>query len=196
MIEEKRSGRLRGKSVDYLERALDKILEWFFAYPEEETGLTELCSSIGISKSNGSTIIENLHKEGLLEIRTFGRVWRIKLNREHTSFLKRKIPSNLKHVYESGIIEWIQEHHPEGRAIILFGSYRKGDDISTSDVDIAVEVLGRKTLDIQSLLIQSLGYRKNVPCSIHFFSRKTVDLNLFANIANGIVLYGFLEVKK
>ena len=31
---------------------------------------------------------------------------------------------------------------------------------------------------------------------IHFFSKKSIDNNLFNNIANGIVLYGFLEVNK
>ena len=28
------------------------------------------------------------------------------------------------------------------------------------------------------------------------FNRKIVDIHIFNNIANGIVLYGFLEVKK
>ena len=41
----------------------------------------------------------------------------------------------------------------------------------------------------------NIGYRKNVPVNVHVFSRNKIDLNLFANIANGIILEGFLEVR-
>ena len=43
--------------------------------------------------------------------------------------------------------------------------------------------------------MQALGYRKNIKVNLHVFSRKHIDLNVFANIANGIVLNGFLEVR-
>ena len=43
--------------------------------------------------------------------------------------------------------------------------------------------------------IDTFGYRKNVPVHLYVFSRNNVDINLFANIANGIVLEGFLEVR-
>jgi predicted nucleotidyltransferase len=85
---------------------------------------------------------------------------------------------------------------PNSRAVVLFGSYRKGDDIETSDIDIAVEVIGDAEMKIMPLgAIPQLGYRKKVPVNIHIFSRNKIDINLFANIANGIVLEGFLEVR-
>ena len=40
------------------------------------------------------------------------------------------------------------------------------------------------------------GYRTNVPVNIHLFSEKNINLNLFSNISNGIILDGFLEVKR
>ena len=42
--------------------------------------------------------------------------------------------------------------------------------------------------------LEKLGFRKNVKVNIHIFSRNKIDLNLFTNIANGIVLDGLLEV--
>jgi len=39
------------------------------------------------------------------------------------------------------------------------------------------------------------GYRKNVSVNLHIFSRNKIDINLFSNIVNGIVLEGFLEAK-
>jgi predicted nucleotidyltransferase len=81
-------------------------------------------------------------------------------------------------------------------AVILFGSYRKGDDIETSDIDIAAEILDDKGCGIVELgRIAEFGYRKNITVNLHVFCRKNIDNNLFANIANGIVLEGFLEVK-
>ena len=85
---------------------------------------------------------------------------------------------------------------PSSRAIILFGSYRWGTDVEESDIDIAIEVVGNEHFRVTRLgIIEQLGYKKNVPVNVHLFSRNKVDLNLFANIANGIVLDGFLEVR-
>ena len=81
------------------------------------------------------------------------------------------------------------------RAIILFGSYRWGTDNEKSDIDIAVEVLGDQPMRIGPLLVfDRLGFRKKVTVNLHLFSRSRIDLNVFTNIANGIVLDGLLEV--
>ena len=78
----------------------------------------------------------------------------------------------------------------------MFGSYRWGTDVEESDIDIAVEVIDNKDMQIIQLgIIEQLGYKKKVPVNLHVFSRNKIDLNLFANIANGIILEGFLEVR-
>ena len=98
-------------------------------------------------------------------------------------------------IYGANIVDWVYKTIGSPRAIILFGSYRKGDNNSSSDVDIAAEAVGNKELEIINLGKFRLGSRKNVTVNLHIFSRNKVDLNLFANIANGIVLDGFLEVR-
>jgi len=179
-----------------LERAYDKLHAWFFAYPQNEFSLNDLAKELEIAKNTANTVVSHLEKEKFLEIKVLGkRLWRIKANTKHPYFITRKIPFNLKLIYESGVLEWITERIPGARAVILFGSYRKGDDIPESDVDIAVEVLENESIRTMTLTVQNLGYRKQVPIQIHIFSRNKVDLNLFANIANGIVLSGFLEVR-
>ena len=81
-------------------------------------------------------------------------------------------------------------------AVVLFGSYRKGDDVRESDLDLAVEVLGNEELQIIELgIITNLGYRENVKVNVHVFTRNKIDLNLFTNVANGILLQGLLEVR-
>jgi hypothetical protein len=69
-------------------------------------------------------------------------------------------------------------------------------DWDPTTADIAVEVLGNDQPRSVTLgTFPQFGFRRNVPVQLHIFSRSKVDLNLFANIANGIVLQGFLEVK-
>ena len=109
--------------------------------------------------------------------------------------ITKKIPYNLQLIYESGIIGAAYNKIPNARAIILFGSYRAGTDNEKSDIDIAVEVLDNEDIRIETLgLIEQFGFRRNVKVNLHIFSRNKVDLNLFTNIANGILLDGLLEV--
>jgi predicted nucleotidyltransferase len=178
-----------------LNEAYLRVLYWFFSYPAEEVGLSELAEELRISKSTANKVVGMLSKEGFLQVRNFGNLWRISCNREHTYNYSRKIAYNLMTIYECGILSDIREKFPGARAIVLFGSYRKGDDTQESDIDIAVEV-AQGEAQVQHLgTIRQIGFRQNVKVNALVFSRKKIDINLFANIANGIVLEGFLEAK-
>ncbi|MBN1897117.1 MAG: nucleotidyltransferase domain-containing protein [Candidatus Aenigmarchaeota archaeon] len=103
----------------------------------------------------------------------------------------------MKVIYESGIVEYLYDKYDNPKAIILFGSFRWGQDGKDSDVDIAIEVaddIGYDKHKIPALQEFEHGLSRNI--QIHIFNRKNVDINVFNNIANGIVLYGFLEVNK
>ena len=54
------------------------------------------------------------------------------------------------------------------------------------DEDVKIVELG---------VLPEFGYRKDVLVNLYIFSRNKADLNLFSNIANGIVLEGFLEAR-
>jgi len=173
-----------------------KVLHWFFAFPGREIGLNDLSAELSISKTTARAIVLGLVREGFLQRETIGKVWRISCNQHHEYMTTGKIPYNLALVYNTAIIKEVNEIVGSPRAIILFGSYRKGDDTEKSDIDIAVEVLDDQNPEIVPLgIIPELGFRKNVPVNMHLFSRNKIDLNLFANIANGIVLEGFFEVR-
>ncbi|MBI2145332.1 nucleotidyltransferase domain-containing protein [Candidatus Woesearchaeota archaeon] len=125
-----------------------------------------------------------------------GVVFRIKAKTESYQFIKRKIVHNLNVVYESGLVEFLDESLNHPKTIILFGSYRWGQDRSDSDIDIAIET----TEDVSVTSVRPDGidaYEKAIDRKIHIltFNRKSIDLNLFTNLANGIVLSGVLEVR-
>lgn len=189
------------KKIELIElnEAYQKVLYWFFSFPNIETGLNDISSDLKISKTTAKKIINILVEEGFLNKNVYGKTWRITCNLNHPYNLTTKISFNLNMVYNayySGLRDHILKIVGNARSITLFGSYRKGDDNEKSDIDIAVEVMDDEEIRIVELgVIKKFGFRDNVKVNLHIFSRNKVDLNLFSNIANGIVLEGFLEVR-
>ena len=134
---------------------------------------------------------------GFLTIEKLSKIWRIKADRSNWNFLRNKIVYNLNFIYQSGIIEFLYEHYNHPKSIVLFGSFRKGEDISSSDIDISIEqgeFKEYRTIDLRELVEFERQIGRKI--QIHEFNRNIIDINLFNNIANGIVLIGFLEVRK
>jgi len=182
-----------------LNEAYQKVLYWFFSFPNIETGLNDLSADLKISKTTGKKIVNLLIDEGFLFRNIYGNVWRITCNLNHPYNYTRKISFNLAQVYEAynqGLRKLILEEVGNAKAIIIFGSYRKGDDTEKSDIDIAVEVADNEDVRIKNVgELSKFGFRKKIKINLHIFSRNKIDINLFSNIANGIVLEGFLEVR-
>lgn len=181
----------------YEETAKNKLLEVLFKYPEKEFSLSDLAREAGVAKANIGNILEEFQKAGLISIEKLSKIWRIRANQTSLLFTRNKIVYNLNFVYGSGLIEFLVDHFKNPKAIILFGSFRKGEDISNSDIDIAIELDEVKNYEIIGLKELSefeklIGRR----IQMHLFTRENTDINVFNNIANGIVLWGFLEVKK
>ncbi|MBI4983026.1 nucleotidyltransferase domain-containing protein [Candidatus Woesearchaeota archaeon] len=185
------------KSVPLLEvsESYRRILSYFFSFPEHPIGLNGLSKQIGASKTSTKLAVNHLIEQGFLKKEEVGNAWRLSANPKDPFIATKKIPYNLQLIYESGIIGAVYNKVPNARAIILFGSYRWGTDNEKSDIDIAIEVLDNNEMRIETLgMIKQLGFRRNVTVNLHIFSRNKIDLNLFTNIANGILLDGLLEV--
>ena len=180
-----------------LNEAYRKCLFWFFSYPNKEMSFNDLATNLRVYKNNIRKIVFQLIEDGFLIKEELGKVWRIFVNKDHFYNKTIKICHHLEQIYLNfpNILQEIYKKSPNPLAIILFGSYRKGDDNENSDIDIAIEIIGNKDPELQELRIPQLGYRKNVRVNLYKFSRNRVDLNIFNNIANGIILDGFLEVK-
>jgi predicted nucleotidyltransferase len=190
----KKIGRVKPRE---LEEAYMKVLHWFFSFPNAEIGLNELSSNLRMSKTTVKKAVKALAEEEFLVNKPYGNAWRITCNAHHHYNFSRKIAYNIEGVYqvfEEGLREHILKVVRNPKCIVLFGSYRKGDDNEKSDIDIAAEVPGNEKHRITALGKVDTGFRHNVVVNLHIFSRKNVDINLFSNIANGFVLEGFLEV--
>ncbi|MBI3051615.1 MarR family transcriptional regulator [Candidatus Woesearchaeota archaeon] len=181
--------------------SIERLLQYLYTFPEREMSLSDLSKETGISKSTVSRLIGILQEAGIIEVIKLNTIHRIKANLNEFSYTKRKIAYNLSIVYESGLVEWLlawaNERGLHPKAVIVFGSFRNGDDISTSDIDLAVEVIddaGPQHFE----LVDKDGKSVTVldrKIQLHIFKRSDIDINFFNNVANGIVLHGFLEVK-
>jgi predicted nucleotidyltransferase len=188
--------KLRSVEVYELNQTYQQVMNWFFAFPQKEFSLTEISQELGIAKTTTKRAVTKLVNEGFLRIEIIGRVWRISCNSNHPYNLTRKIGHNLGMIYESGILQELRKITPNPKAVILFGSYRWGSDNEKSDIDIAIEILGNDEMKILQLgVLPRFGFRANTPVNLHIFCRNKIDPNLFANIANGILLEGLLEVR-
>ncbi|MEK6882128.1 MAG: nucleotidyltransferase domain-containing protein, partial [Nanoarchaeota archaeon] len=96
---------------------------------------------------------------------------------------------NLRAVYESGILEKLEETFP-GSSIILFGSYSKGEDTYKSDIDLAIIGGKEKPIDLSSF--ENLLKKEII---INFYSSfKEIHKELKESLCNGIVLFGGIEL--
>ena len=180
----------------YEETAKQRIAEVLFKYPEKEFSLSDLAKEAGVAKANIGRILDEFTNLGFISIEKLSKIWRIKANQTNWFYIRSKITYNLHFIYTSGIVEFLIDYFNNPKTIVLFGSFRKGEDLSNSDIDIAIESddFKCKTIGLRELSdFEKIIGRK---IQIHIFNRKEIDINVFNNIANGIVLWGFLEVKK
>ncbi|MEK6871948.1 MAG: nucleotidyltransferase domain-containing protein, partial [Nanoarchaeota archaeon] len=122
-----------------IQTGIQKVAELFFIFPEKEFSLSDIAKETGVAKANLGEIINNLEKIGFLTVEKLSKIWRIRADRSNLNFLRNKIIYNLNFVYQSGLVEFLYQHYKHPKSIVLFGSFRKGEDVTGSDIDIAIE---------------------------------------------------------
>ncbi len=179
-----------------IQSSTQKLLEVFYLYPDKEFSLSDLAIKAKVAKPHVGRILAKLEKNNLIAITKLSKIWRISANLDNQDFIRNKLLYNLNFMFASRIIDFLNELYTHPRAIILFGSFRKGEDISSSDIDIAIEMDENKIYSTEHLS-ELQGFEKMIlrRIQIHQFGRKSIDKNIYSNIINGIVLSGFLEVE-
>ena len=142
--------------------------------------------------------VQGMEKEGFVNVKKSEtmNLLSIELNRDSKRAIELKRVENLKMVYESGLSDFLFDEFP-GCAIILFGSYSRGEDVWTgeneenrSDIDIAI--IGSKEKNIELTRFDKILERAIL---INFYpSFKEIHKNLKDNILNGIILTGGVEL--
>ncbi len=168
---------------------MNSILEYFLRHPTQQIHLRELARQTGFSPAGALKVVENLVRQRILLKRKTRVVTNLQTNVESPCWLPLKRAYNLYSVHVSGIVEALGDAYEEPAAIVLFGSYARGDDTEMSDIDLAVvtplvRAFSRKPFE------KSLGKHINI---IELELSKAKE-EFIESLANGIVLRGHLTL--
>ncbi len=171
--------------------SLVRTAEVFFISPTKGHYLMDISRNIGVAHTSVKKNLLRLVKAGLIGEkveRRGGRKFPIYVaRREEKTFRLQKKVYNLSAILESGMLGYLEEKLTP-KVIALFGSYRRGEDVEGSDIDVFVECREEQVNLAQ--FEKKLGRKVEVHFNEDF---TTYSKELKNNIINGIVLSGFLE---
>ena len=130
---------------------------------------------------------KKLKKEKLVKSEKTKTVENIFLIRDER-FIQLKRAYNIISIQESGLINLLRDKYEEPEAVVLFGSYSKGEDTSKSDIDVAI--ITKKHLDLDLNKFEKILRRKINIYEIQLIESEKEFIN---SLANGIVIYGYLK---
>ncbi len=111
----------------------------------------------------------------------------IAMDRNNPESYRRKRIENLDMLYSSGLVDHLSDQFP-GTTIILFGSYSRGEDTTSSDIDIAI--IGSKGKELKLERFERMLEREiNLEA---YPALDSIGKDLRMNLFNGIVLEGAL----
>lgn len=168
-----------------------KTIELFFRNPNKNYSLSDISREIGIAHTSVKNNLDELADKNiiikLIEKKKTRNFPFYKANIISKEFKKYKIIFNIILIKESGLIEFIEDKIMP-KSIVLFGSYSRGEDDETSDIDLFVQ---GKTEDIN---IEKFEKKLGRKIEIHFNEKfLSFSKELKNNIINGIMLSGYLE---
>jgi len=168
-----------------------KIENYFFLYPTKKLRVREIERTVKVPLPSAIRYTNELEGEKLLKTIKISNIRLFSPNRNSANFIRAKQLFNLKQIYASGLLDYLKEKY-FNPTIILFGSYSRGEDTESSDIDLYVQTPSKINLANLS------GFEKKLKRNIQIFNHKNINEikspELKNNIVNGIRLNGELEV--
>jgi predicted nucleotidyltransferase len=173
------------------ECSMFKVAGIFFTEPTKQHYLMEISQKAGLAHTSVKKYLIDLKNKGVIK-ETLEKKGKRKFpvytaNLESKAYQKYKRVFNITKLAESELIDYLKDNLMP-KTIVLFGSYSRGEDVEESDIDIFLECK-KNNLDL-SKLEKQFGRK----IQLHFKEKfKNYPTELKNNIANGIVLSGYLE---
>lgn len=169
--------------------SLWNVFEIFVDEPLKIHYIKEISRKINLAPTSVRKHLQELEKQNLIIKKRGERFFGYAANRENEDFLFYKKLSNIIKIKESEVLEFlIRTLYPQ--AIILYGSYLRGEDIESSDIDLLIVSKTKKTLEVKN-------FEKILKRGIHILIEtniKKLTPELKSEIINGLVLYGYLKI--
>ncbi len=167
-----------------------RILKLFFEGPNERLHLREVARRVGLSATGAMKILRLLETEGMVKKERTAVTTEYCGNYDDEKFMALKRSLNLYFLHSSGLVSEIVDFYKIPECIVIFGSYAKGEDTKKSDIDIAV-MTGMNQYPQLDIYEDELKRKIN----LHLIDNiKNEEKGFINTLANGIVLYGYLEV--
>jgi predicted nucleotidyltransferase len=168
-----------------------KVAEMIFNYPNRTFHMRELSKETGLSTTAVKSSLKELHGYGIVQVEESGVTTDVRADLDSESYAFYKRIFNLYRLERYSMVKSLKAAF-NAEAIVLFGSFAKGEDIEKSDVDILILAKG------QGKKINNLGAWErelNRKIDLHVLGSLDGSSKEFKNaVANGIVLYGYLKV--
>lgn len=160
----------------------DGLMEFFYRNPLSKLTVRELAAKTGLSRSTVQYQLQQLKKENIVS----------KSNQWIDNWYNRLQKTNyyIKKMADNGLIDYL-EKELAASAIILFGSFRKGESVQESDIDLFIECAREKKIDLTKFE-RVLGHK------IQLFTKPKIAKlppHLLNNVINGIKLKGYFTIK-
>lgn len=160
----------------------DRILSLLFEFPNKRFTIREISRRTKVPTSSVQRYLEDLRKDGFIEKENKIII---------TSYVKfRKAFFIMDRMFKTGLIDYLDDTlNPS--AIIVFGSARKGEYESASDIDIFIESAKKTKPEVED-------FERKIGHKIQLFIEKDInDLppKLLNNVLNGVKLSGYFKLK-
>jgi predicted nucleotidyltransferase len=168
---------------------MNAVVKYVLDHPTSKTHLREIARQTNYSPAGARKALKHLVQLGLVTETPGKAITVFAANTNSPLWLPLKRTTNLLTIYQSGLVQQLVDEYEEPAAIILFGSCARGDDTEKSDIDIAVATTSEHEPDLAKT--EAILGRK---INIITFQPATAAKEFLNNIANGIVLHGYLQL--
>jgi len=160
--------------------SLWNVAEVFFREPTKIHFIKEISKKINLAHTSVKNHLLVLIDLGFIEKVNSEPFKGYKAKRDNAEFIFYKKISNIINLKESGLVNTLKEKYP--KSIILFGSYDKGEDIESSDIDIFI--------DSKKFQIDEKKPEKYLKRNIHLIFKDEMSNSLKSSINQGTLLFG------
>ncbi|MGV8168776.1 MAG: nucleotidyltransferase domain-containing protein [Candidatus Nanoarchaeia archaeon] len=166
---------------DKLNNADWKVLSFLLDNPYKEFHLRGVARTLKISASSVKTAVDKLEKLNLVKSKAYANLRMISGNKEEILFKHLKISKNID------FLRPLVEELLPAIAVMLYGSYAKGENDEKSDIDIVV-IANRKDAKLHEY--------KGKELQVYFFTpadwakMKKTNQAYAKEVSGGILLHG------
>ena len=168
-----------------------RIKDFFFQFPTKKIRVRQLSRELGVPLPSVIRYLHELGDEEMVKLTTLAEVKLYSANRASSKFRLEKMLFNIKRLYDSGLIDYLTTHC-HFPVIVVFGSFRRGEDVEDSDIDIYIET----QVEVGGLRTFEDKLHRELQIFRYSSLKDVKNKELANNILNGITLEGYIEVFK